>query len=727
MVASMARSYIQFCLPRQFLMDSIWREQSINNILQTFCLSQAHYQCYRTSSILLKKRGYKEQKDIKILLKEQILKDPTIPLEEPKRRILPTVEIWDNMTVTELANSSKKAINDVIDCLWIKHKNMHFDENTVLTVPLAVEVIKACGARAKVIAPGKVKKESTYEDVKRLPPDKSQLVKRPPIVTVMGHVDHGKTTLLDALRHSDVVKSEFGGITQHIGAFNVTLKSGEQVTFLDTPGHAAFSSMRYRGAHVTDIVVLVVAADDGVKDQTLQSIEMAKDANVPIIVAINKIDKPNANIKNTQNELAKQGIIVEELGGDVQCIKISALKGINLEELTEAIVLQAEIMNLRGDPTGLVEGVIIECTNDVGRGKLVTALIQRGTLKKGCLLVSGLAWAKVRAMFNDSGRPTLEAKPSEAVQIIGWRALPDVGDEILEVENDRVLHNILKHREHQQNQALAMEHKIMAEKKEEKHLKEYKQFLKVKWLFGKDKSALKQLQQKRQEKNKEKEKGKEEDDLPTINVIIKGDVSGSVEALLDILDTYQSDKICRLNIVHYGVGPIIETDVQLAETFNAIIYGFNVNIHKKLENEIKQKGISLRFYNVVYKLFDDLKEEINNILPEVEVEEVIGEAKVQQKFEIKEGKKKVLVAGCRCVKGVLLKSELYNVIRNNEIIYKGKLTSMRHLKDEVSSIETNLECGLRFEDPTIQFQPGDTIVCYKLQTQRLTVDWDPGF
>lgn len=563
------------------------------------------------------------------------------------------------------------------------------------------------------------------KDITKRPlPNESQLIKRHPIVTIMGHVDHGKTTLLDALRNTSIAKSEFGGITQCIGAFDVTLESGERVTFLDTPGHAAFISMRHRGAHITDIVVLVVAADDGVKEQTLQSIEMAKDAKVPIIVAINKIDKPNIDIIKVQYELAKHGIVIEELGGEIQCVKISALKGINLRELTEAIIVQAELMDLKGDLEGLVEGVIIDCSNHIGRGKLVTALIQRGTLKKGCLLVSGIASAKVRSMFNDSGNPILKAKPSEVVQILGWKELPDVGDEILEVENDKILQEVIKFRQKQRAEILAKEHKAAADQKLEKHLIEYKKMLKIKRLFGKDRKIMDMVREKIIE---EKRKNKNKNLTPAVNIIVKGDVAGSVEALLDIFDTYTYDTICQLNIVHYGIGFITQSDIELANTFKAIIYGFNVNATKQIKDEANKKGVSLRFYNVVYKLIDNIKKEIYDILPEVDVEEILGEAKVLQNFDIKDKNKKVNVAGCRCVKGILLKSGLYHVLRGNENIYSGKLISMRHLKEEVSSIETNYECGLRFEDPMISFQPGDTIICINIKRQKEKIEWDPGF
>lgn len=423
--------------------------------------------------------------------------------------------------------------------------------------------------------------------------------------------------------------------------------------------------MRYRGAHATDIVVLVVAADDGVKEQTLQSIEMARDAKVPIIVAINKIDKPTADIKRTQQMLAEHGIVVEDLGGEVQSVNVSALKGSNLETLTEAIALQAELMNLKGDPRGLVEAVAIECANHTGRGKLVTALIKRGTLKKGCLLVSGLAWAKVRNMFNETGRTILEAKPSEAVQIIGWRELPPVGAEILEAQNEQQLHSALNYRESMQKDTLAKEHQEAANKKYEKHLLEYKRQLHMKWTLGRFNPKYKTLKKSAPVKDEEK-KGLE------VNCIIKGDVSGSVEAILNIFDTYTEDNLCKLNVVHYGVGAVSESDVELAETFNAIIYRFNVTVPREVEEGATKKMVRMRNYNVIYKLVDDVKQEINNILPQVDVEEVLGEATVLQEFQINEKKKRVKVAGCRCTKGVLEKSEMFHVIRGNQIIYTGK-------------------------------------------------------
>lgn len=684
-----------------------------------------HYQHYHITPVFTKQKKVKEDTELNLQTIFNEDKLDNLMDKQFKNKSLPVIEIWDQMTVKELANSAKRDINDVLNVLYFINKNDKYEENTILTtMPLLINVVKYLGGKHKFISK-KIKKTMENKDITKRPlPNESQLIKRHPIVTIMGHVDHGKTTLLDALRNTSIAKSEFGGITQCIGAFDVTLESGERVTFLDTPGHAAFISMRHRGAHITDIVVLVVAADDGVKEQTLQSIEMAKDAKVPIIVAINKIDKPNIDIIKVQHELAKHGIVIEELGGEIQCVKISALKGINLRELTEAIIVQAELMDLKGDLEGLVEGVIIDCSNHIGRGKLVTALIQRGTLKKGCLLVSGIASAKVRSMFNDSGNPILKAKPSEVVQILGWKELPDVGDEILEVENDKILQEVIKFRQKQRAEILAKEHKAAADQKLEKHLIEYKKMLKIKRLFGKDRKIMDMVREKIIE---EKRKNKNKNLTPAVNIIVKGDVAGSVEALLDIFDTYTYDTICQLNIVHYGIGFITQSDIELANTFKAIIYGFNVNATKQIKDEANKKGVSLRFYNVVYKLIDNIKKEIYDILPEVDVEEILGEAKVLQNFDIKDKNKKVNVAGCRCVKGILLKSGLYHVLRGNENIYSGKLISMRHLKEEVSSIETNYECGLRFEDPMISFQPGDTIICINIKRQKEKIEWDPGF
>ncbi|XP_018351369.1 PREDICTED: translation initiation factor IF-2, mitochondrial isoform X2 [Trachymyrmex septentrionalis] len=640
---------------------------------------------------------------------------------KPKKR-LPVVDVWKQMTVSELAASAGRDINNVMDAISLFDSFKRYDRNTIIEDPnILYNVVRTLGAKFKMISRSDNKIEKNTQDcnvVKRPLPDKSVLIKRRPVVTIMGHVDHGKTTLLDTLRNTSVVKMEFGGITQHIGAFNVTLETGEMITFLDTPGHAAFNIMRMRGAQVTDIIVIVVAADDGVMEQTIESINMAKAANVPIIVAINKIDKPEADIIRTQKLLAEQEIQVEAMGGDIQSVNISALHGTNLDTLIETIALQAELVGLKGDPTGLVEAVVIECFTDPHRGKLATALIQRGTLRKGAYLVSGLTWAKVRAMFDHSGNPVTEAKLSDAVQIIGWKDLPTAGDEILEVENEKKARTVMRYRQAEKATQLAQEHKIAADKKREEYLKEYKERQIKRRAIGRYKKLSAIVRNERSD---------DDDEKPKLNVIIKGDVAGSVEAILDVFNTYRSDDKCELNVIHYGVGPVAETDLQMADMFNAIIYPFNVGVMKNLQQEANEKKISIRPYNVIYKLIDDVKKEINLRLPRVDAEEVIGEANVLQEFEITDKKNKVKVAGCRCIKGKLKKNATYRLMREQEVLFTGKLMSMRYMKNETEIIKTDVECGLRFEDPTVSFKTGDILICYQTYQKSQETDWDPGF
>ncbi|XP_012254880.2 translation initiation factor IF-2, mitochondrial [Athalia rosae] len=640
-----------------------------------------------------------------------------------KKKQMELVQIWRDMTVRELAGAAKKDIESVFEALNIASSTYHHNSpDFVINNPTIIqEVVKIFGKKFETISRPGVTKDSNDDSkdvVKRPPPDPAVLIKRHPVVTIMGHVDHGKTTLLDSLRSTSVVATEFGGITQHIGAFNVTLETGERITFLDTPGHAAFSAMRARGAYVTDIVILVVAADDGVMEQTIQSIEMAKAANVPIIVAINKIDKPEADIDRTKRMLAQNGIQVEDLGGDVQSVNISALKKINIYNLTEAVAAQAELMNITGDPTGLVEAVVIEASNDPGRGKLATILIQRGTLKKSAILVCGKAWAKVRSMFNEDGNPVVCGKLSEAVQVIGWRELPNAGDEILEVESEKQAHAVIKYRVSKEFEITAMEHSKAAAEKMKKHLDEYKENLARKRALG--------IRYKMKSSGQRQKEIVNEDNM-SINIIVKGDVGGSVEAILDVLDTYSEEDKCRLNLIHYGVGNVTENDIDLASAFKAIIYSFNVDTPNQVKSLAKQESIPIRNFNVIYKLIDNLKDEINSKLPLLQVEEVIGEANVLQQFEVSEGRRKVPVAGSRCVKGVLKKSAMFKLVRGDEVVHTGPLESMRHIKTEVDSIKNGVECGIRFKDSEISFQPGDTLICFKLIDQPQKCKWDPGF
>ncbi|XP_069672304.1 translation initiation factor IF-2, mitochondrial isoform X2 [Periplaneta americana] len=626
------------------------------------------------------------------------------------------------MTVAQVAKAMEKDIDHVFEVMMYIDNSLNYDKPSSVINNLTViqDIVKKSGMKSRIVSPANMNEpEMINKDAtKRPPPDPSVLVKRPPVVTVMGHIDHGKTTLLDSLRNTSVVETEFGGITQHIGAFSVKLQSGETVTFLDTPGHAAFTAMRARGARVTDLIVLVVAADDGVMEQTVESIRMAKEAEVPIIVAINKIDKQDADIERTKDMLVQHGVQVEDRGGDIQAVPVSALAGTNLETLTEAIALQAELMNLKGDPSGLVEGVVVESKTDPRRGKLSTAIVQRGTLQKGSVLVAGLAWAKVRAMFNEQGQSVQEAPPSTPVEVLGWRELPSAGDEIIEVENEKRAHEVMRWRESISKVEKQEAEREAVESKIQEHLKVYKEQLETRRKLGKFKL--------RPTGPREKEI-KDDDQGPRVSVVIKGDVDGSVEAILDVLETYNCNTECKLNLVHYGVGNVSETDVELADAFKAIIYCFNVEVPDKVKEIAKISKISIRPHKVIYKLIDDLKKEISSQLPPKDVEEVLGEANVLQDFEITEGKKKVHVAGCRCTKGILRKSGKYRLQRGQEIIFDGLLESMRHLKNEVDSIKKDVECGLRLEDGTISFQPGDALICYEIKKEEQHTSWNPGF
>ncbi|OXU17644.1 hypothetical protein TSAR_000745 [Trichomalopsis sarcophagae] len=716
MAALLIRTCLKRSIPKSLLCDKFANDCNVKlsiAFLDTTCLQ---CNCYHSTPVLWKKRKTTEQKKKLLKLKELELLNPK---PKNKREI---ISVWRNMTVKELAVSAGRPIDEILDALFFVDNQNVYDQKSIFSdLPVLYETVKKLGAKVKIIACPDIKETDDNDEgcdaVKPPPPDPADLVKRRPVITIMGHVDHGKTTLLDSLRHSSVVDSEFGGITQHIGAFNVTLENGEKMTFLDTPGHAAFSTMRARGANITDIVILVVAADDGVMEQTVQSINMAKNANVPIVVAVNKIDKPNANIKRTHQMLAEHGIHVEDLGGDVQSVNISALQGTNLNQLMDAVLAQAEIMSLKGDPKGPVEGVVIEATSDLHRGNLATALIQRGTLRKGDVLVCGLAWAKVRSMFDHSGSIISQAGLSDAVQIIGWRDLPVAGDEILEVESEKRAHMVMKYRHAKLGESKSAEQKIVADKKHQEHLIEYEKKVQKKRLLG----------YRKLKREGPREKENVEDTFPRVNVIIKGDVLGSVEAILDVLETYGDEKRCKLSVVHYGVGQVTETDLDLAKTFDAVVYCFNTKVPKNLSQLINTEGIKVRYHNVIYRLIDDLKLEINNKLPLVTVEEEIGSGTVLQEFEINEKRKKVKVAGCRCTKGSFKKSALFKVIRNGEVIYNGKSSSIRHLKEEVENVKTNMECGIKLDGAQVEFKQGDEILCYKLVDKVDETDWNPGF
>ncbi|KAM4770707.1 translation initiation factor IF-2, mitochondrial isoform 1-T3 [Rhinophrynus dorsalis] len=636
------------------------------------------------------------------------------------------VEIWNNMTVGDLARAMNKDIDHVFEALL--HTNLDLEsleETSILNEQWVKEAIKKSGMKFKY---AKIKEEKVRENkdaVKRGPPDPALLISRPPVITIMGHVDHGKTTLLDQLRKTQVAAMEAGGITQHIGAFNVNLPSGEKITFLDTPGHAAFSAIRARGAHVTDIIILVVAAEDGVMKQTVESIQHAKNAKVPIILAVNKCDKPDANPDRVKKELLAHDIVCEEFGGDIQAIHISALKGDNLQALTEATVTLAEVLELKADPTGLVEGTVIECRTDKGKGPVTTAIVQRGTLKKGAVLVAGVTWAKVRLMFDENNTSLVQAGPSTPVEIVGWKELPSAGDEILEVESEQRAREVVEWRKYVKEQEKINEDLEIIEAKQKEHRDAYKKnlesFSNLNWRQRKSAmyKANKQLMATRPAEKTESEK-------PMFPLIIKGDVDGSVEAILSIIDTYDAEDQCELDLVHFGVGDISANDIELAETFKGYVYGFNVNSNKTIQQLAAKKGVTVKLHRVIYHLVEDLKEELSSKLSPITEENIKGEASVLATFDVTVGKKRVQVAGCRVQKGVLDKKLKFKLLRNRSVLWEGSLTSLKHHKDDVQTVKTGVECGLSL-DKDIELKIGDEIICVEEREVQQKISWDPGF
>uniref|UniRef100_A0A3Q1G240 Mitochondrial translational initiation factor 2 n=1 Tax=Acanthochromis polyacanthus TaxID=80966 RepID=A0A3Q1G240_9TELE len=535
------------------------------------------------------------------------------------------VEIRQGMTVAALARAMDKDVDHVLDALLNTTVDLDsLEPDSVLEDRWIKEAVTRSGMKfrwAKLSA----SRERPNRDVQKRPPaDPSLLLGRPPVVTIMGHVDHGKTTLLDSLRKSQIVSTEAGGITQHIGAFLVQLPTGEKITFLDTPGHAAFSSMRARGANATDIVVLVVAADDGVMNQTVESIQHAKRADVPVIVAVNKCDKPQADPQRVKQELLAHDVVCEEFGGDVQAIHVSALKGDNLLALAEATVALAEVLELKADPGGPVEGLVIESRTDKGKGPVTTAIVQRGTLKRGCILVAGKCWAKVRFIFDENGRPVPEAGPSAAVEVVGWKDLPSAGETILEVESEQRAREVVEWRSHEEEQVKLWEEQNAIELKQKLHLEEYHREREgLSHLNWRQRRAALRRAKKKQFSMRPSEKT--QSDQLSLPLIIKGDVDGSVEALLNILESYDAQQQCQLEVVHFGIGDVSENDVNMADTFGGSIYGFNVAASQAMQQLAARRGVSLRLHNVIYKLIDELKDELSSKLPPLVSRNVVGD------------------------------------------------------------------------------------------------------
>jgi translation initiation factor IF-2 len=588
---------------------------------------------------------------------------------EPKEKLIREVTIPEAITIQELANRMAERAVDVIRLLMKQGQMVKITD--VIDADTAQLVAEEMGHTVKRVAASDVE-EGLFDVVD----DSTDTEPRSPVVTVMGHVDHGKTSLLDALRHANVVSGEAGGITQHIGAYQVTSpESGKKITFIDTPGHAAFTAMRARGAKVTDIVILVVAADDGVMPQTVEAINHAKAAKVPMIVAINKIDKPDAKPERVRTELLQYEVQVESLGGDVVDVEVSAKNKTNLDKLLEMIALQAELLDLKTNASRPAEGTVIEAKLDRGRGPVATVLVQRGTLRVGDIIVAGAEMGRVRALINDQGDTLEEAGPSVPVEVLGFNGPPEAGDRMAVVENEARARQVTSYRSHQKRENAAAS---------------------VSGMRGSLEQMMSQL----------KTTGRK--DFP---LIIKADVQGSLEAILGSLEKLGTEEVAA-RILHAGVGGISESDVTLAEGFNAAIIGFNVRAHKEAAALAKRNGIEIRYYNIIYDLVDDVKKAMSGLLAPTLRETMLGNALILEVFNIsKVGK----VAGCRVTDGTVERGANVRLIRDNVVVHEGKLSTLKRFKDEVKEVASGQECGMAFENYG-DMRAGDVIECYRVET-----------
>jgi translation initiation factor IF-2 len=591
--------------------------------------------------------------------------------QKPEKQIR-DVQLPETIVVSELANRMAERSADVVKSLM--KMGMMVTMNQAIDADTAELVIEEFGHKAVRVSDSDV--EQAIETVSDRDED---LRPRPPIVTIMGHVDHGKTSLLDAIRKANVVSGEAGGITQHIGAYQVTTPNGSLVSFLDTPGHAAFTSMRARGANVTDIVILVVAADDAVMPQTIEAINHAKAAKVPMIVAINKIDKYEANPQKVRTDLLQHDVVVEQMSGDVQDVEVSAKTGIGLDSLLEAIALQAELLELKANPNRAASGAVIEAKLDVGRGPVATVLVQNGTLRKGDIFVVGEQWGKVRALINDKGETVLEAGPSVPVEVLGLSGTPSAGDTLNVVETEAQAREIADYRE---------------------------KAAKDKRAAAGAATTLEQLMAK----------AKADADVTELPVLVKADVQGSAEAIVQALEKVGNDEV-RVRILHYGVGAITDTDVGLAEASGAPIIGFNVRANATARSSAQQKGVEIRYYSIIYDLIDDIKQAASGLLKAEVRETFIGYAKILEVFKVSNVGK---VAGCLVTEGVARRSAGVRLLRDNVVIHEGTLKTLKRFKDEVKEVQSGQECGMAFENYD-DVRPNDVIEIFEREEVQRTL------
>ena len=592
---------------------------------------------------------------------------------QEREKIVREVQVPEAIVVSELANRMAERVAEVVKSLM--KMGMMVTQNQSIDADTAELIIEEFGHKIVRVSDADVEDvinevEDTEEDLKP----------RPPVITIMGHVDHGKTSLLDAIRQANVVSGEAGGITQHIGAYQVTAPDGSLLSFLDTPGHAAFTSMRARGAQVTDIVVLVVAADDSVMPQTIEAINHAKAAKVPMIVAINKCDKPDANPDIVRTELLQHEVIVEAMSGDVQDVEVSALSKTGLDQLLEAISLQAEILELKANPKRAAQGAVIEAQLDVGRGPVATVLVQKGTLKQGDIFVVGEQWGKVRALINDKGERVKEAGPSVPVEVLGLNGTPEAGDVLNVVDTEAQAREIADYRID-----LAKEKRAAAGAA----------------------TTLEQLMAR----------AKENENLTEMPILVKADVQGSAEAIVQAMEKIGNDEV-RVRVLHYGVGAITDTDVGLAEASGAPVIGFNVRANASARNSANQKGVEIRYYSIIYDLVDDVRAAASGLLSAEIRENFIGYAQIKEVFKVSGVGK---VAGCIVTEGVARRSAGVRLLRDNVVIHEGTLKTLKRFKDEVKDVQSGQECGMAFENYD-DIRPNDVIEIFEREEVARTLD-----
>jgi translation initiation factor IF-2 len=585
--------------------------------------------------------------------------------EQEATKVLRDVIVPETITVQELSNRMAERGADVIKALM--RMGVMATINQAIDADTAELVVTEFGHRLRRVSEADVEVGLRgEEDVEEA------LETRAPVVTIMGHVDHGKTSLLDALRETDVAAGEAGGITQHIGAYQVTLKNGKQITFIDTPGHQAFTAMRARGANVTDIVVLVVAADDGIMEQTVEAIRHAKAAQAPIIVAINKIDRPDARPERVRQELLQHDVVVEEMGGEILDVEVSALKKTNLDRLEEAILLQAELLDLKTNPNRSAEGVVLEAKLERGRGPVATVLIQRGTLHVGDIFVSGSEWGRVRALIDDRGNNRIEAGPSMPIEVLGLNGIPLAGDDFVVAESESRARDIADFRQRRRRDAAAA--------------------------VGGRGTLEQMFSQIAAGTAKE---------LP---VVVKSDVQGSLEAITGSLEKISTNEV-SIRVLHSAVGGITESDVILAKASNAVIIGFNVRANPQARDLARRDGVEIRYYSIIYNLIDDMRAALSGLLAPTLRERLLGNASIREVFNITRVGK---VAGCLVTEGVVRRGAKVRLLRDNVVIHEGSLRTLKRFKDEVREVREGYECGMAFENYQ-DIQSGDVIECFEIE------------